>query len=549
MRQSVLLRRVLLLGLFFVVLPFFLIMMLNLPSTNSKSEWDEFGRESSGLVKNGHTGDSHKLNVIEEDTEGIVYKEETLRTPDWYLTVEHTEKFGINKVSVEVYKGIREKIWEMEDQLIMARAYLQFAPPNSSNSHLVKELKLRIKEIQRLLAHTTANYHLSRSALQKIRQMEATLFRAQAAYPDCSAMASKLRAMTSNTEEQLRAQQKQASYLTQVVARTMPKGLHCFSLSLISEYFRMDAEKRVLPRGHLVEDPDLYHYAVFSDNVLACSVVVNSTICNSKEPDKIVFHIITDSQNFPTMSAWFLLNPPTPATIQIEAIENLKNLPSNFSSSFKFHGIQDLRFTSPLNYLRFYLPQIFPFLSKVLLLDHDVVVRKDLGELWQVDMEGNVNLAVEACDNTGYSFNRIKTILNFSEPVMASNFDGDTCIWAFGMNLFNLDEWRRHDLTDSFHKWLQLGKERQLWSGGTLPIGQMVFYNHTIALDRSWHLFGLGQPNFRLVSEHELEKAAVLHYNGNRKPWLEISIPRYKVYWKKYLNYNNSFLLRCNIHE
>ena len=44
----------------------------------------------------------------------------------------------------------------------------------------------------------------------------------------------------------------------------------------------MDAEKRVLPRGHLVEDPDLYHYAVVSDNVLACSVVVNSTICNSK---------------------------------------------------------------------------------------------------------------------------------------------------------------------------------------------------------------------------------------------------------------------------
>jgi hypothetical protein len=33
----VLLRRVLLLGLFFVVLPCFLFMMLNLPSTNSKS--------------------------------------------------------------------------------------------------------------------------------------------------------------------------------------------------------------------------------------------------------------------------------------------------------------------------------------------------------------------------------------------------------------------------------------------------------------------------------------------------------------------------------
>jgi alpha-1,4-galacturonosyltransferase len=93
------------------------------------------------------------------------------------------------------------------------------------------------------------------------------------------------------------------------------------------------------------------------------------------------------------------------------------------------------------------------------------------------------------------------------------------------------------------------GKERQLWRVGTLPIGQMVFYNHTIALDRRWHLLGFGQPNSRVVSEQELETAAILHYNGNMKPWLEISIPKYKAYWKKYLNYNNPFLLRCNIHE
>jgi hypothetical protein len=112
--------------------------------------------------------------------------------------------------------------------------------------------------------------------------MEATLFKAQFAYPDCSTMASKLRAMNSNTEEQLRAQQRQASYLTQVASRTMPKGLHCLSLSLVSQYFGLDTEKQMLPRGDSVEDPELYHYAVFSDNVLACAVVVNSTICNSK---------------------------------------------------------------------------------------------------------------------------------------------------------------------------------------------------------------------------------------------------------------------------
>jgi alpha-1,4-galacturonosyltransferase len=31
-----------------------------------------------------------------------------------------------------------------------------------------------------------------------------------------------------------------------------------------------------------LEDPRLYHYSIFSDNVLAAGVVVNSTIFNAK---------------------------------------------------------------------------------------------------------------------------------------------------------------------------------------------------------------------------------------------------------------------------
>ncbi|CAD6266732.1 unnamed protein product [Miscanthus lutarioriparius] len=48
----------------------------------------------------------------------------------------------------------------------------------------------------------------------------------------------------------------------------------------------------------------------FSDNVLAASVVVNSTIMSAKEPEKHVFHLVTDKLNFGAMNMWFLLNPP-----------------------------------------------------------------------------------------------------------------------------------------------------------------------------------------------------------------------------------------------
>jgi len=50
---------------------------------------------------------------------------------------------------------------EIKDQIIRARAYLGFAPPNS-NSHLVKELKLRIREMERAVGEATKDSDLSR---------------------------------------------------------------------------------------------------------------------------------------------------------------------------------------------------------------------------------------------------------------------------------------------------------------------------------------------------------------------------------------------------
>lgn len=120
------------------------------------------------------------------------------------------------------------------------------------------------------------------SSLQKIEAMEVTLSKAEKSYPDCSSMASKLRAMAYSTEEQLRAHQKQASYFIHLAGRTFPKGLHCLSLRLTTEYFTMQPEEHELFNRHNEQKPNLYHYAIFSDNILACAVVVNSTISKSK---------------------------------------------------------------------------------------------------------------------------------------------------------------------------------------------------------------------------------------------------------------------------
>ncbi|CAN1270751.1 Probable galacturonosyltransferase 6 [Linum perenne] len=439
------------------------------------------------------------------------------------------------------------KIKEMQDKIIQARAYLGLSPP-ASNSHLVKELKLRIKELERYSSRATKDADLHRSALQKLKAMEFTLLKAKRVYKDCTAMAKKLRAMTYTAEEQVQAHKNEATYLLRLAARSTPKGYHCLSLRLTSEYFSLSPDERQFPNQQRVDDPSLHHYAVFSDNILASAVVVNSTVSSVQNTENVVFHVMTNSLNLPAISMWFLSYPPGNATIHIQSVENFEGLSASYSSILKKQNSSDPRYTSELNHLRFYLPDLFPKLNKVVLFDHDVVVRRDVSGLWDLDLKGKVNGAVETCHDGDPSFRRMEMLINFSDPYVARKFDERACTWAFGMNLFDLKQWRRQDLTSVYHNYLRLvGSKRPLWKSGSLPLGWATFYNSTTAIDKRWHRLGLGYESG--VEAHEIQEAAVLHYDGVMKPWLDIGISKYKGYWTAFLNYDNPHFQQCNIHQ
>lgn len=112
--------------------------------------------------------------------------------------------------------------------------------------------------------------------------MEQTLVKGKQIQDDCAAVVKKLRAMLHSTEEQLRVHKKQTLFLTHLTAKTLPKGLHCLPLRLSTEYFMMNSSQRQFPNQEKLEDSRLYHYAIFSDNVLAAAVVVNSTLSHAK---------------------------------------------------------------------------------------------------------------------------------------------------------------------------------------------------------------------------------------------------------------------------
>lgn len=519
--------------------------------------------QDGGLVKGASVSDEQEKNIgslqqssSEESSQDTMPKQ----TPAKVVAENSQSARTDGKTKTTVLPDMR--IRNIKDQLIKAKVYLGLGSIRASSQYL-KDLRQRIREVQKVLGDASKDSDLPKNAHEKVKALEQMLIKGKQMQDDCSIIVKKLRAMLHSAEEQLHAHKKQTVFLTQLAAKTLPKGLHCLPLRLANEYFSLDPVRQQFPNQQNLINPKLYHYALFSDNILATAVVVNSTVLNAKHPSDHVIHIVTDKLNYAPMRMWFLSNPPGKATIEVQNIEEFTWLNDSYNPVLKHLGSQSMidyyfgtnrassdsnlkyrnpKYLSILNHLRFYLPEMYPKLDKMVFLDDDIVVKKDLAGLWSINMKGKVNGAVETC---GESFHRYDRYLNFSNPIITKSFDPHACVWAFGMNVFDLAEWRRQNITEIYHSWQKLNEDRSLWKLGTLPPGLVTFWNKTFPLSRSWHVLGLGyNPH---VNSRDIEHAAVIHYNGNMKPWLEIGLPKFRSYWSKYLDYDQSFLRECNI--
>lgn len=140
------------------------------------------------------------------------------------------------------------------------------------------------------------------------------------------------------------------------------------------------------------------------------------------------------------------------------------------------------------------------------------------------------------------SFYRYGQFMNFSHPLIKNKFNPKACAWAFEMNFFDLDAWRREKSTEEYHYWQNMNENRKLWKLGTLPPGLITFYSTTKVLDRSWHVL---DPRFNpIINVDDIDNAAVVHFNGNMKPWLDNAIIR--PLWSKYVDKENEHVQACN---
>ncbi|KAL7213902.1 hypothetical protein ACSBR1_026349 [Camellia fascicularis] len=100
--------------------------------------------------------------------------------------------------------------------------------------------------------------------------------------------------------------------------RVLPKSLHCLAMRLMEE--RIAHPEKYLDEGKStppeLEDPSLFHYAIFSVNVIAASGMVNFVVKNQKESWKNVFHVVTNKMNLGAMQVMFKMRDYNGAHIE-----------------------------------------------------------------------------------------------------------------------------------------------------------------------------------------------------------------------------------------
>ncbi|CAI0380158.1 unnamed protein product [Linum tenue] len=347
---------------------------------------------------------------------------------------------------------------------------------------------------------------------------------------DARTFALKLREMVSLMEDRTRTAKIQEYLYRHVASSSIPKQLHCLALRLANEHSTNAAARLQLPSAELVPalvDNSYYHFVLASDNVLAAAVVAASIVRNALRPQKFVIHIITDRKTYYPMQAWFSLHPLSPAIVEVKALHHF-----DWFSKGKVPVLEAM--------------------------EKDQKVRSQFrggssaiveNNIWDIDLNGKVNGAVETCrgEDQYVMSKKLKNYLNFSHPLIAQHFNPEDCAWAYGMNIFDLEAWRNTNISNTYHQWLEqnLKSDLSLWQLGTLPPGLIAFHGHVQAIDPFWHMLGLGyQEN---TSYEDAETAGVIHFNGRAKPWLDIAFPQLRPLWAKYVDFSDKFVKSCHI--
>lgn len=190
-------------------------------------------------------------------------------------------------------------------------------------------------------------------------------------------------------------------------------------------------------------------------------------------------------------------------------------------------------------YFRFFAMDIFPNLKKILYMDCDTVVNKDVAELFNVDLEGKSLGAVKDVDIIS-----LYPKENLTDPEVHNNIDINiglekhTDYFQAGVLVFNLEKMRtKYNAKDFFDQALN-----HQWKFQDQDILNYMFKKDVKYLDMSWNVLYEcfnRMERVKIYTPRDLsvqyinakENPGIIHYAGTPKPWNNVNVDMANYFW------------------
>jgi lipopolysaccharide biosynthesis glycosyltransferase len=160
---------------------------------------------------------------------------------------------------------------------------------------------------------------------------------------------------------------------------------------------------------------------------------------------------------------------------------------------------------STVTYARLLIPELFPGdTSKLLYLDADLLVLGDLEPLWETDLNRTpvaaardlLDISLKAGDPRTKSMPRVRNYFNA------------------GVLLIDLDQWRRHRVSDKAMEYLTRNPHSPFMDQDALNV---ACDGHWTELEDRWNFQNHFHTRIDSISEHE--RPAIVHFVTRIKPW------------------------------
>jgi lipopolysaccharide biosynthesis glycosyltransferase len=310
----------------------------------------------------------------------------------------------------------------------------------------------------------------------------------------------------------------------------------------------------------------LVHVALSADRAQwrAMLTCINSTLSHAHSPMRLRFHVLCTNAECGALQRYC---SAAATRLLCDAIEWIEFDALDIERRFGRESVSNSaarNLSAPHNFVRFYLARWLPDVDKVIWLDNDVIAQNDVALLYDSalrddDGDDEPHALAAVVQRRSLDDSMVRRILLGLEGKpfgKASSPDGKrpreldmrhgsvvqpllervqrcreshasaaapVCFhFNAGVAVYRLDRWRRHNITAAIEEWLLfLGDNPAVAVGLTQPPLVFYFWDDVQELDWRWNV-GSAADIERMAEQNDskLADAALLHFNGDGKPWL-----------------------------